>query len=56
MTLTVVLSSIQKKNEDIENILQKLFVDLREIEKELFNVKIKQKVIVSPLGTLSKNG
>ena len=29
------------KNEDIENILQNLSVDLREIEKELFNVKIK---------------
>jgi hypothetical protein len=37
------------KNEDIENILQNLFVDFREIEKELFNVKIKQEVIVSPL-------
>jgi hypothetical protein len=37
------------KNEDIENILQNLFVDLREIEKELFNVKIKQEVIVAPL-------
>jgi hypothetical protein len=30
------------KNEDIENILQNLFVDLREIEKELFNINIKQ--------------
>jgi succinate dehydrogenase flavin-adding protein (antitoxin of CptAB toxin-antitoxin module) len=37
------------KNEDIENILQNLSVDLREIEKELFNVKIKQEVIISPL-------
>jgi hypothetical protein len=37
------------KNENIENILQNLSVDLREIEKELFNVKIKQEVIVSPL-------
>jgi hypothetical protein len=37
------------KNEDIENILQNLSVDLREIEKELFNVKIKQEVIVAPL-------
>ena len=37
------------KNEDIENILQKLSIDLREIEKELFNVQIKQEVIVSPL-------
>jgi hypothetical protein len=30
------------KNEYIENILQNLSVDLREIEKELFNIKIKQ--------------
>jgi hypothetical protein len=37
------------KNEDIENILQNLSVDLREIEKELFNVKIKQEVIIAPL-------
>jgi hypothetical protein len=37
------------KNEDIENMLQNLSVDLREIEKELFNVKIKQEVIASPL-------
>jgi hypothetical protein len=37
------------KNEEIENILQNLFVDLREIEKELFNIKIKQEVIVAPL-------
>ena len=37
------------KNEDIENILQKLFVDLREIENEIFNIKIKQEVIVAPL-------
>jgi hypothetical protein len=37
------------KNEDIENILQNLYVDLREIEKELFNVKIKKEVIVATL-------
>ena len=37
------------KNEDIENILQNLSIDLREIEKELFNIKIKQEVIVAPL-------
>jgi hypothetical protein len=37
------------KNEDIENILQNLSVDLREIERELFNVKIKQEVYVSSL-------
>jgi hypothetical protein len=37
------------KNEDIENALQNLSIDLREIEKELFNVKVKQEVIVSPL-------
>ena len=37
------------KNEDIENMLQNSSVDLREIEKELFNVKIKQEVIASPL-------
>jgi hypothetical protein len=37
------------KNEEIENILQNLSADLREIEKELFNVKIKQELTVSPL-------
>ena len=37
------------KNEDIENILQNLSVDLREIERELFNVKIKQEVTIAPL-------
>jgi hypothetical protein len=36
-------------NEDIENVLQNLSVDLREIEREFFNVKIKQEVIVAPL-------
>jgi hypothetical protein len=33
------------KNEDIENVS----VDLRDIEKELFNIKIKQEVIIVPL-------
>jgi hypothetical protein len=37
------------KNEDIENTLQNLSIDLREIEKELFNIKVKQEVIVAPL-------
>jgi hypothetical protein len=37
------------KNEDIENTLQNLSIDLREIEKELFDIKVKQEVIVSPL-------
>jgi hypothetical protein len=30
------------KNEYFENILQSLSVDLREIEKELFNINIKK--------------
>jgi len=37
------LAEYTNKNEDIENILQNLFVDLREIENELFNVKINKK-------------
>jgi hypothetical protein len=36
------------KNEDIENALKKLSIDLREIEKEFFNAKVKQ-VIFTPL-------
>ena len=49
VTFTTGLSSTQIKIEDIENVLQNLSVDLREIEKELFNVKIKQELTVSPL-------
>jgi hypothetical protein len=37
------------KNEDIENTLQNLSIDFREIEKELLEIKVKQEVIVSPL-------
>ena len=37
------------KNEDIENMLQKLSIYYKEIEGELFNIKVKQEVIVSPL-------
>jgi hypothetical protein len=37
------------KNEDIENTLQNLSIDFREIEKELFDIKVKQEVIVAPL-------
>jgi hypothetical protein len=37
------------RNEDIETTLQKLSINFREIENELFNIKIKQEVIVAPL-------
>jgi hypothetical protein len=37
------------KNEDIENTLQNLSIDYREIEDKLFNIKVKQEVIVAPL-------
>jgi hypothetical protein len=37
------------RNEDIETTLQNLSIDLREIESELFNIKVKQEVIVAPL-------
>jgi len=37
------------KNYDYENILQNLFIDLREIDKKLLNIKIKQEIIVAPL-------
>jgi len=37
------------KNEDIENTFQKLSIDYREIEDELFNIMVKQEVIVAPL-------
>jgi hypothetical protein len=37
------------KNEDIENTLQNLSIDHREIKHELFNIKVKQEVIVAPL-------
>ena len=43
------LVEYKNKNEDIENVLQNLSLDLREIEKEFFNVKIRQEVIVAPL-------
>jgi hypothetical protein len=43
------LVKYKNKSEDIENKLQNLSIDLREIEKELFSVKIKQEVIVAPL-------
>ena len=39
----------KNKNEYIENILQNLSVYLGEIEKELFNIKIKQEVTIAPL-------
>jgi hypothetical protein len=37
------------KNEDIENVLQNLSIILREIEKELFNINIKQEVTIAHL-------
>jgi hypothetical protein len=37
------------RNEDIETTLQNLSIDFREIENELFNIKVKQEVIVAPL-------
>jgi hypothetical protein len=49
MTLTTWLVEYTNKNEDIENTLQNLSIDYREIEGELFNIKVKQEVIVAPL-------
>jgi hypothetical protein len=37
------------KNEDIEIMLQQISIDYREIEGTLFDIKVKQEVIVSPL-------
>jgi len=37
------------KNEEIENTLQHLSFDYKEVEHELFNIKVKQEVIVSLL-------
>jgi ribosomal protein L29 len=37
------------KNEYIDNTLENLSIDLREIKKDLFNAKVKQELIVSPL-------
>jgi hypothetical protein len=37
------------KNEEIETMLQKLSIDHREIKSELLKIKVKQKVIISPL-------
>jgi hypothetical protein len=37
------------RNEDIETTLQNLSIDSREIESELFNIKVKKEVIVAPL-------
>jgi hypothetical protein len=38
------------KNQDIKNMLQNLSIDYREFEGELFNIKVKQEVIIAPLG------
>jgi hypothetical protein len=43
------------KNEDIENTLQNLSIHYREIEGELFNIKVKQEVIVALLRDYIKN-
>ena len=37
------------RNEDIETTLQNISIDYREYENELFNIKVKQEVIVAPL-------
>jgi len=37
------------KNEEIENTLQHLSIDYREIEHELFNIKVKQEVTIALL-------
>jgi hypothetical protein len=44
------------KNEDIENTLQNLSIDFREIEKELFDIKVKQEVTIALLRIIFKNG
>jgi hypothetical protein len=37
------------RNEDIETTLQNLSINSREIESELFNIKVKQEVTIAPL-------
>jgi hypothetical protein len=43
------LVDYRNKNEDIENTLHNLSIYLREIEKEIFEIKVKHEVIVSSL-------
>jgi hypothetical protein len=37
------------KNQDIEEALHGIFLDLRELEGELFNIKIRHEVYVAPM-------
>jgi hypothetical protein len=37
------------KNQDIEEALHKISIDLRELEGELFNIKIRHEINVAPM-------
>jgi hypothetical protein len=37
------------KNKDIEEALHGIYLDLRDLEGELFNIKIRHEIIVAPM-------
>ena len=43
------------KNQDIENNLKNLSIEHREVEQDLFNIKLKQEVTVVPLRDYIQN-
>jgi hypothetical protein len=47
--IDIYLVEYTNKNEEIENTFQNLSIDYREVEHKLFNIKVKQEVIVALL-------
>jgi hypothetical protein len=45
-----------RKNQDIEEALHGISLDLRDLEGEIFNIKIWHEINVAPMKVTSKNG
>ena len=43
------------KNEDIEDTLHQLSIEFRDLESTLFNIKVKQEIIVTPMRDYIEN-
>jgi hypothetical protein len=49
------LVSYVNKNEDIEDTLHQLSIDLRDLESTLFDIKVRQEIIVAPMREYIEN-
>jgi ATP:corrinoid adenosyltransferase len=49
------LVSYVNKNEDIEDTLHQLSIDFRDLESSLFDIKVRQEIIVAPMRDYIEN-